>query len=49
MPKNDFEDFWNAVSTAGVIPMYDDWVIAFMDIDTDDDGKIDAAEINAWG
>ena len=46
MPKNDFEDFWNAVSNGG-IPMYDDWVIAFMEIDTDDDGKIDAAELDA--
>merc|ERR1712151_538013 len=46
MTKAEFMAFWTAVST-GDIPMYSDVEIAFMECDADDDGYLDAAELDA--
>lgn len=45
MSKDDFEAFWTAVST-GDLNMYSDSEMAFMDCDTNEDGTLDAAELD---
>jgi len=47
MTKDDFEAFWNAVKT-GDLTEYSDLEMAFMHIDTSDDGLLDAAELEAF-
>ena len=46
--KTNFEAFWNDyTANPTAVPMYEDYVIAFMECDVDGDGVIDAADIDA--